>query len=110
MKTFKALVGILATATLLMALPACRQSSRISTQAAGHDITAEIEGRHSLETGTNRAVLVGDFGKITVEPDRVQLGDGPWTRIPEAVPMIVGITKHKRWVTAGGVSITETSR
>lgn len=110
MKSFNALVGILATAALLVALPACRKSNRISTHAAGHPITVEIEGRHSLEAGTNRAVLVGDFGKITVEPDRVQLGDGHWTKIPEAVPMIVGISKDKRWVTAGGVSITETSR
>ena len=55
-------------------------------------------------------MIVGEFGKITVEPARVQLGDGPWTKIPEDVPMIVGIVKHKRWVTAGGVRIKETSQ
>ena len=110
MKTSLALVPMLVSAVLLLSLPACTPSTRIATHAAGHAITIDIEGHHSLETGTNRAVIVGEFGKITVEPARVQLGDGPWTKIPEDVPMIVGIVKHKRWVTAGGLRIKETSR
>lgn len=95
---------------LVLALTACHKTTRISTRAAGHRITVEIEGRHSLDTGTNQALIVGEFGKITVEPARVQLGDGPWTRIPEAVPIFMGIVKHKSWVTAGGVSIKESAR
>ncbi len=105
----KMLLGISLVA-LFIALAGCKNSTRISTHAAGHEITVQIEGNHSLETLTDRAVITGEFGKITVERARVQLGDGPWNKIPEAVPMTVGILKHKSWVTAGGVSIKETSR
>ena len=103
------LFRVLAAATLLSGLTACTRSTRISTRGAGHDISAEIEGNHSIDSQTNRAVIASEFGRITVEPARVQFGGGPWTRIPEGVPMMAGIFKHKRWVTAGGVSVKETS-
>lgn len=94
----------------LLLLPGCSRPTLIHTQAAGHSITAEVEGSHSLESQASRAVLTGEFGRITVEPARVQLGDGPWTRIPEGVPVKMGVAKHKRWVVAGGVAVKETSR
>jgi len=93
----------------LLALPGCTRPTRISTHAAGHSITAEVDGGHSLESLPTQAVLVGEFGKITVEPARVQLGGGDWIVIPEGVPIEMGIAKRKRWIIAGGVTIEETN-
>ena len=96
--------------TLLLALTACSKSTRVSTNAAGHEISAALEGDLSIDSQTDRALIASEFGKIIVEAARVRLGDGPWTKIPERVPVSVGIAKHKRWVTAGGVSIKESTR
>jgi hypothetical protein len=95
--------------TLLLALSGCHKSTNISTNGAGHAISAVLEGAHSIDTREDRALIAGDFGKITIESARVRLGDGPWTKIPEQVPISVGIFKHKRWVTAGRVSVKETN-
>ncbi len=108
MKSFDQLFRAVRVTILLLGLSACRPSTQISTQAAGHAITANLEGSHSLDTQPDRVVITGEFGKITVEPARVRLGDGPWTKIHEQVPIEVGIAKHKRWITAGGVRIKET--
>ncbi|HVV69989.1 MAG TPA: hypothetical protein VHI52_00300 [Verrucomicrobiae bacterium] len=104
-KNTRPLLCTVAVITSVLALTACQKLTRLSTNAGGHQITAQVEGQHSLDTGTNGAVIVGEFGKITVEAARVQLGDGPWNRIPEGVPVSLGISKHKSWVKAGGVSI-----
>jgi hypothetical protein len=108
MKTFPLHRTVLAVA-LLLALGACSRSNHVSTKAAGHDITATLDGTHAINTQPDRAVITGEYGKITIEAARLQIGDGPWTKIPEAVPVSLGISKHKRWVTAGGVSVKESS-
>ncbi len=109
MKTSRLCFNTFVAASLLFAVTSCSRVAHISTSAAGHAITIEIEGNHSLDAQTDRAVIASQFGRITVESSRVQLGEGPWTKIPTDVPMLVGISKHKRWVKAGGVSIKETS-
>jgi hypothetical protein len=109
MKLSPSLVPTLSAVTLLLALTACRESTYVSTRSAGHDISAQIEGDHSVDSETNRAIFTSEFGRITVEVTRVQLGDGPWTTIPEGVPLDLGISKHKRWVTADRVSVKESS-
>jgi hypothetical protein len=109
MKTSRWFFNTVVAATLLFAVTSCSRVTHISTRAAGHDITIEIQGNHSLDAQKDRAVIASQFGKITVESSRVQLGEGPWTKIPVDVPMLVGISKHTRWVKAGGVSIKETS-
>ncbi|HEX3989197.1 MAG TPA: hypothetical protein VHZ30_07180 [Verrucomicrobiae bacterium] len=109
MKTSRWFFNTVVAAVLLFAVASCSRVTHISTRAAGHDIAIEIEGNHSLDAQTDRAVIASQFGKITVESSRVQLGEGPWTKIPTDVPMLVGISKHKQWVKAGAVSIKETS-
>jgi hypothetical protein len=109
MKTSRWFLSTIVPAGLLFAVTSCSPVDHISTRAAGHSITIEIEGNHSLDAQTDRAVIASQFGRITVESSRVQLGEGPWTKIPVDVPMLVGISKHRRWVKAGGVSIKETS-
>jgi hypothetical protein len=110
MKTSSFIFRTLPVAALLLALTACSKFTHIATNAAGHSISAEIEGDHSIDSQTNRAVISCQFGKITIERARVRLEDGPWTAIPQEVPVTVGIARHKRWVTAGSVAIKETSR
>ena len=110
MKTWSRTFRSLSALSLLLVLTGCDRSTRISTNAAGHAISAEIVGTHSIDSKTDRAVIDGEFGQITVERARVRLKDGPWTKIPENVPVTVGIARHTRWVTAGGVSIKESTR
>ncbi len=105
MKLSRSLLNALSAVAFLLTLTACRRSAHVSTHSAGHEISAEIEGNHSVDNQTNRAVFTSEFGTITVESNRVRLGEGPWTKIPEAVPLDLGISKHKRWVTADGVSV-----
>lgn len=100
--------SILAVA-LLLTLSACTKSTKLTTKAGGHAITATLEGTHSINTEGDRAVIASEFGKVTIEAARMQIGDSPWTKIPEQVPVSLGISKHRRWVTAGGVSVKETS-
>lgn len=95
--------------TLLLTLTACTKSTKVSTKAAGHVITASLEGSHAINTEGDRAVITSEFGKVTIEAARMQIGDGNWTKIPEGVPVALGISKHKRWVTVGGVSVKESS-
>lgn len=109
MKTSRWFFNTVAALALLFATASCSPVDHISTRAAGHAITIEIEGNHSLDAQTDRAVIASQFGRITVESSRVRLGEGPWNKIPVDVPMLVGISKHKRWVKAGAVSIQETS-
>lgn len=110
MKTSSFIFRTLPVAALLVALTACGKFNHIATNAAGHIISVEIEGDPSIDSQTDRAVISCQFGKITIESARVRLEDGPWTTIPQEVPVTVGIARHKRWVTAGSVSIKETSQ
>ena len=110
MKTSSIIFRAIPVAALLLALTACSKSTHIATNAAGHPILAEIEGDHSIDCQSNRAVISCQFGKITIERARVRFEDGPWMTIPQALPVTVGIARHKRWVTAGSVAIKETSR
>jgi hypothetical protein len=94
---------------LLLPLTACTKSTKVSTKAAGHAITATLEGSHAINTEGDRAVITGEFGSVTIEAARMRMGDGAWTKIPEGMPVALGISKHKRWVTVGGVSVKESS-
>jgi len=110
MKTCSFIFRTIPVAALLLALTACSKSTHISTNAAGHAISADIVGDHSIDSQADQAVISSEFGKVTIERARVRLEDGPWTTIPEGLPVVVGISRHKRWVTAGPVSIKETTR
>ena len=109
MKDLPLLYRTIVTLALLLTLSACTKSTKVSTKAAGHAITATLEGSHAVSTEGDRAVITSEFGKITIEAARLQIGDGPWTKIPEGVPVSLGISKHRRWATVGGVSVKESS-
>lgn len=110
MKFLSAQARALSAVALLLGLTACSRSTRIRTNAAGHAITAELEGDHSIDTASDRAVINSQYGRVTVERTRVQIGDQPWTTIPEGVAVKVGISKHKRWISTGSITVKETFR
>ena len=103
-------LGTLPVAALLFALTGCHKSTHIVTSAAGHPITAVVEGNHSVDTQRTGAVIRSQFGKVTIERARVQLDSVRWTTIPEDVPIKVSISSHKQWLTAGPVTVTQTSQ
>jgi hypothetical protein len=110
MKNSSFKLGTLAAAGVLFALTGCHKSTHLATSAAGHQITAVVEGNHSVDTQPTGTVIRGQFGKVTIERARVQLNSVRWTTIPEDVPVKVSISSHKQWLTAGPVTITQTSQ
>ncbi len=103
-------LGTLSAVGLLFAMTGCHKSTHIVTSAAGHPITAVVEGNHSVDTQPTGAVIRSQFGKVTIERDRVQFDAARWTTIPEDVPVKISISNHKQWLTAGPVTITQTSQ
>ena len=93
---------------ILLAATGCHRTTHVTTAAAGHQINADIEGNHSIESQTNQCVISSQFGKITVERSRVQLDDARWTTIPEDVPVRLRISSGKLWVNAGSVTTSRT--
>jgi hypothetical protein len=94
---------------LVLAAAGCAKSTHIATRMAGHQITAIIQGNHSIESEGPQGMISSQFGKITVERSRVRLDDDGWTKIPEDVPLEVTISRGKIHVTAGSVRITRTT-
>ena len=93
---------------LLSATTGCTKSTHVTTSAAGHQVSADIEGNHSLETKPDQAVISSPFGTVTIERARVRFDDAPWTKIPERAPIKVRISKHKLRMTSGTVTVTRT--
>ena len=110
MNKIPATFGALASLALLLTLTACGKSTLVSTNAAGHAISAELEGNHSIDAQTNRAIISSRFGSVTIEPARVRIDGAPWTRIPKGAPVELSISKHRTRVSAGPVLIVATSR
>jgi hypothetical protein len=102
--------AVIALSTLLPLLFAgCTETTSITTHAAGHEITADIEGTPSVENEPTRAVIGGPFGTVTIERERVRLDDLQWTTIQADVPVWVSIRRHKVRVKAGRVTIARTT-
>jgi hypothetical protein len=110
MKNSSFKLGTLSVVGALFALTGCHKSTQIVTSAAGHPITAMVEGTHSVDTQPTGAVIRSEFGKVTIERTRVQLDSVRWTTIPQHVPVRVSISSHKQWLSAGPVTITQTSQ
>lgn len=105
-KPFLTLLACVATA----ALTGCDRTTRITTRGAGHDIVADLAGIHSIDTANGRAVISSEFGKVTVERARIQIGHAPWAQIPEGARVLVRIVRHKTKVQAKAVTIEQSSR
>ncbi len=100
---------VAALVVLGLVVAGCAKDTHIVTRMAGHEITAVIQGNHSIATQGPQGKISSQYGKITVERSRVQLDDDGWTKIPEDVPMEVTISRGKIQVTAGPVRITRTT-
>jgi hypothetical protein len=100
---------VAALAVLVWVAVGCAKATHIVTRMAGHQITAVIQGNHSIETQGPQGKISSQFGKITIERARVRLDDDGWTKIPEDVPLEVTISRGKIHVTAGSVRITRTT-
>lgn len=90
-------------------MTACTRSPEISTSAAGHAITADIKGNGTkVEALPERGVLGSEFGHVTIERSRMRVGELPWVKIPENVPVTVSIRRGKITLNAGDVSVAQT--
>jgi hypothetical protein len=101
----RALAATLA-ALLLAFTTACHKTTLVITTAAGHQITAVIEGDHSIESNSGQGMIASRFGKIIIERARVQIDQTPWAKIPEDVPVEVRIASRKITLTAGNVTVS----
>lgn len=99
----------LALAVLLSGfLAACSHTTPVHTRAAGHDIAANIEGSHTIESQPAYAIIRGQYGEVRIEAGRVRIANNPWTGIPVDVNVEVTIKQHAIRVTAGRVKIERT--
>lgn len=84
----------------LLACTGCSQTGGVSrthlvTVAAGHQISADIEGVASIENQNAQTVIFSQFGQIVIERSRVLLGSNVWTDIPDGVPITLNFTQDK---------------
>lgn len=101
---------LIALAVLATGIVGCTKATRITTNAAGHPVTARIEGSHSIDTQGERGVIVGEYGKVTIERTRMQLNDSPWTKIPENASLELVLSKHKISATTGSITVSHSFR
>jgi hypothetical protein len=100
-------IGSLSLAWL--ALMGCTRAPQISTQAAGHAITARIKGDATkVESRSDGARLSSEFGEVTVERTRMRIDDASWLNIAEGAPVTVSIERGRISVQAGAVSVSRT--
>ncbi len=99
--------GLVALAFGLL-LVGCSAGTRLTTEAAGHVITAEVAGPHSIKSDAGRAVVTGQYGQVTVERARAQIDSQPWTPIPPDVAVRISILRGRLQLSAGPVSIRRT--
>ncbi len=94
-------------ALLLVVLASCTRAPQISTEAAGHAITARIQGTGTkVESSADRAQLSSEFGSVTIERVRMRVEGSEWIRIVEGVPVTVGIERGRIGLRAGGVKVS----
>lgn len=101
---------IIALGLLMTGIAGCTKTNRITTNAAGHPISARIQGTHSIDTQGDRGVIASEFGKVTIERTRMQVNDSPWTKIPEGVSIEVTLSKGHLSVTTGSITVSHTVR
>ena len=61
-----------------------------------------------MEATPDRAVLQGEFGRVTIERIRVQVDDNPWVKIPADTTIRLEASPRKIWLAAGNVTTTRT--
>ena len=94
-----------------LTLAACSQTRPLSTQAAGHAITARIAGDHTLvKAHADGALLGSEFGSVTIERTRLRIEGANWVKIAEAVPVSLTIQRGHIHLTAGHVTLAQTVR
>jgi hypothetical protein len=95
-------------AGLMLCLTGCEKSTRIITNAGGHEIRAVIAGNHSVDGQADRGVISSRYAKITIESARVKINDAPWAAIPAAALVELSVSKRKVILTAGPVTVRQT--
>ncbi len=91
---------------LLTAWSGCGRPPEFSTEAAGHAISARIQGPHTVVSEADRAVITGPLAKVTIERSQVKVNDGRWMSIPEGVPVSLDVARSKLRIQAGKVTIS----
>jgi hypothetical protein len=99
-----------ASLTMLATLhTACARKLELTKlEAAGHAISAEIDGAASIESQADFAVITSPHGRVCIEAERVRLDDLDWTAISADVPVSVRITPGRVRIAAGKVTVGRT--
>jgi hypothetical protein len=94
-------------ALTLLAMTACTRDPQISTQAAGHKITAWIQGDGvKSESKADGVLLSSDLGQVTIERTRMRIEGEPWVQIPDGAPITVNIKRGQIALKAGNVNVS----
>ncbi len=97
---------LLACVVLFAAGPtACRKTTHVSTSAAGHAVTLEIVGPHSVTNEPSRASIQSVEGTVVIEATRMRLNEANWTEIQAGVPIDIRIRPGNVVLKAGNVTV-----
>jgi hypothetical protein len=99
---------LIASLLLMLGPVGCEKTTRISTAAAGHEITAVVSGDHSIDSQTDHGIISSPYGTVTIESSRMKLDDAPWTTIPVKSAVKVKISRGKVLLTAGNITVKRT--
>lgn len=103
----KHVVIFIALNLFLPALTGCSKPKSVShthlaTVAAGHQISAEIDGVTSIDNQNTQAVINTQFGQIFIGRSYVLLGSNAWTSIPDGASITLNFSQDKysvQWTT-----------
>jgi len=98
----------IAAALMISAMTGCREAQRIAINAAGHPITLEIVGDHSIEGHAERGTIQSRHGAVVIEPTRMRMEDGKWTAIEAGIPVKIRMAPGRVVMAAGRVSVERT--
>lgn len=106
---FPVWLGAAAIASVVC-LAACASSARFETTGGGHPVVAFVTGPHRIDSRDTHATISTPSAVVTVERTRTRVDDGPWTTIPERVPVRIDISTHTVSIRAGSVTVSRTMR
>ncbi len=109
-RSFRLAARFIALALLATGIVGCTKTNRITTNVAGHPISARIQGSHSIDTEGDWGVIASEFGKVTIERNRMQVNDSTWTKIPEGASIELTLSKGHLSVTTGSITVSHSTR
>ncbi len=105
----KPLNSLCAVVVGLSVLTGCHRTPELTSHAAGHPLHVRIRGTHKVDTASDRGVITGPAGVVTIEPTRMRVNSLDWVQISQGVSVAIEMQPNRLRVQAGKVTIAQSS-